>query len=97
MIPFQAQAQAQALTKSKRHLHTNLLHAAQTRFNALFIQQRVGSADAAAEVRSEVFDGKRRGDEIEGCSGGEAGAVFGEQGECGRPVCGVRGWGREVE
>lgn len=65
--------------------------------DAHLVDDAVGAAHAAAEVRLEVADEEGVGDEGESRGGGEAGAVLGEEVEGGREVDGVRGRGGEVE
>ncbi|KAH9865218.1 hypothetical protein IAQ61_009165 [Plenodomus lingam] len=85
------------LTQQQRSLDPRLVDGAQLRNDALLVERRVGGPDAAEEVGFQVADGEGRGDEVEGCGGGEAGAVFGEEVEGRGPVWFVGGWGGEVE
>ena len=83
------------LPLAKQHLGFDLhfFDGAQPRDDTLFVEERVGVADAAPEVGFQVFDRKSGGHEIERCAGGEAGAMAREEVECGRPV-GCVGWRR---
>jgi hypothetical protein len=64
--------------RSQQHgrLHSHLLHTTQVRNNALFVEEGIRVAYAAKEIRFQVLDWQRWGNEIERCSGGQTRTVF---------------------
>lgn len=85
------------VAEAQAQVEGDLVDAREARDNAVAVQHAVGGAHAALEVACEGAHGERGRDEVEGCGGGEARAVFGEEVEGGGPVGGVGGWWGEVE
>ena len=76
--PWYHRAIASNLAVAQQHCLDNrcLFYTPQLGYNAFFVEERIGVADAAAEVGFEVLDRLAGRNEVERCGCREAGAVF---------------------
>jgi hypothetical protein len=75
-------ATATFLAKQQLCLDADLLDTCELSDNALFIQDRVCASDAASEIRFQVFDWKRRRDEVQCCRRRKAGTMPAQKIQC---------------